>query len=810
MTTSAGRFRCGDVVRIRDEQWRVVRRVSYTDTALIEVAGVDRANRTAHETFLLPFETVDLVESTAIPRVVGRRRWRRVARRVLAEAWPSWHSLCAATTANLRILPFQLEPVLTLVRGDGCRFLIADAVGLGKTIQAGLMIAETLARRPDARILVVSPAALRRQWQQELDVRFRIATDVFDAAGIARRSSALPAGINPWSVPPVILTSIDYIKRPEVARSLEALTWDLVVFDEAHNLAGRSDRSIAASVVGNRARAVVLLTATPHSGDDEAFRRLCDVGGLKQANPLLVFRRTRADVGLASARRDTLLRVRPSSAEAAMHERLMTYARGVWNGSHHPGGDGAKLAMSVLARRACSSATSLARSVERRLDLLGRVASEPDQQIDLPFMAGIPDDQEPGMWLRAPGLPDAHQERGYLATLLDFARQAAAGESKLAALRRLITRTTEPAIVFTEYRDTLGELATALSDVHTAQLHGGLTPRERSEAIECFTRGDARVLLATDAASEGLNLHHRCRLVVNLEIPWTPLRLEQRAGRVDRIGQSRRVHIIHFVAQGTCEESTLEKLGRRITRMQGAMSFGHGPDERRVAESVFGGLPVPEVETAARFGSTDVLLVDHRASARREAQRIAGARALLDPDEQPSAERRAVVVRLPRRRGGPPMRRCLWVFRVTVSDSLGQVIWTPLLTLGADITGSPGRRRHDTLQLVALDHPFFRNTLQVAQDQLLHGLHASLRPSATLWASREQALMTGLRDWHARLSAHLLQRSLFDRRGDRLATEQTVLMDEALAQCVGRVRELDALEGAAVESCRLAFAVVVG
>ena len=130
------------------------------------------------------------------------------------------------------------------------------------------MIAEVLARQPEARVLVVSPAALREQWRHELQTRFRLDADVLDAAGVAGVAAALRPGINPWALPPIIVTSIDYIKRPEVMRSLEALTWDIVVFDEAHNLAGRSDRAAAAQAVARRARAVVLLTATPHSGDD--------------------------------------------------------------------------------------------------------------------------------------------------------------------------------------------------------------------------------------------------------------------------------------------------------------------------------------------------------------------------------------------------------------------------------------------------------------------------------------------------------------------------------------------------------------
>ena len=111
--------------------------------------------------------------------------------------------------------------------------------------------------------------------------RFELSAEILDTEGVARNAAQLVPDVNPWSIHPVAITSIDYIKRPEVMRSLEALTWDVVVFDEAHALAGRSDRAAAAAALARRARAVILLTATPHSGDDEAFARLCAVGDIE-------------------------------------------------------------------------------------------------------------------------------------------------------------------------------------------------------------------------------------------------------------------------------------------------------------------------------------------------------------------------------------------------------------------------------------------------------------------------------------------------------------------------------------------------
>ena len=505
-------------------------------------------------------------------------------------------------------MSFQLEPVLALVRGEGCRFLIADAVGLGKTVQAGLMIAETLARRPEGRTLVVTPAALREQWREEIESRFGLGADILDAAGIARLTSQLPAGINPWSVRPVVITSIDYIKRPEVMRSIETLIWDLVVFDEAHNLAGRSDRSAAAGAIGNRARALVLLTATPHSGDDQAFDRLCQsrTSRTRGPSPGVQAHENRCRSPSHQTRHVAAC---PSDDGRS---RDAPRAHGVREAGVEP------IARCCRRRRPTRDVgAGTTRLQQRRLACaLGRteVGAIGTARLDAGHSAGSPvrdeviDDDEPAVSLRSPGLPDAREERSHLLRLLDLARDAATAESKLAALRRLISRVNEPVIVFTEYRDTLREISATLSGIETVQLHGGLTARERNDALRRFIDGTVRVLLATDAASEGLNLHQRCRLVINLELPWTPLRLEQRAGRVDRIGQSDTVHVVRFVAKGTCEETTVVRLARRIARIQGAMQLTSSiPNERRVAESILGDAPIPDVEPAAGIGSGGAL-----------------------------------------------------------------------------------------------------------------------------------------------------------------------------------------------------------
>ena len=728
-------LRPGCRVSIRGEQWRVAAHASFDSVSIVDVDGCDGANHGTRARFILPFERIDRVApGSPAPRIVTLARWRRSARALLADAVPQWTSLRAAARADLAILPFQLEPAIAITRGDACRVLIADDVGLGKTIQAGLIVAETIARTPDARVLVISPAGLREQWRGELRSRFRLNAEVLDAEGIARAAAQLVPDVNPWSIHPVAITSIDYVKRAEVMRSLEALTWDVLVFDEAHALAGRSDRATAAAALARRARVVVMLTATPHSGDDEAFARLCGLGELGGAFPLLTFHRTRSAVGLPHGRRLMQLRVRPTCEEDAMHRALARYVQRLTE----EGAPGAMLVASILARRASSSASSLVRSVERRIALLAETPGLPRDQLTLPFV-DTDSDEEPATELGLTGLRDSAEEMRWLRGLAELARAASAAESKLHALRRLIRRAGEPVLVFTEYRDTLQHLAAQLAALTPLQLHGGLGARERADVLRRFTAADASVLLATDAASEGLNLHHRCRLVVNLELPWTPLRLEQRIGRVDRLGQPRRVHAVQLVAAGTREESMVARLDERSGRIEAAFASHSDPQLRRIADS--------------------------------EALRLRAARSLASRSV-PGSRPMVALVRSPRSDRGT-----IWALRLCCGDAAGQ----PLFETIAAVRDERGRIIFDSGldEVAALHHG---HVLAAASD--------AIGPWLALAMRREEAIVDALHESHARLSAALLQPGLFDRRAERAAAAQAARVDEAVARSRGRLATL--------------------
>jgi len=551
-------------VRVRGGRWRVLDVRAYEGCQLVTLAGVTPPYVGIERRFLTPFEAVDPVDRRVRPRLVRPARWRNACRHVIAANRPP-DGLEAALHARIDLLPHQLEPALAILRGMGSRVLLADEVGLGKTIQAGLVCAELLARSAIDRILVLTPAGLREQWRHELERRFAIAATTIEAPLLRGLAATLPVGLNPWSTLPIAIASIDYVKRPEVLPAAASCLWDLLIVDEAHGVGGDSDRHAAVSTLAARAAFVLLLTATPHSGDRRAFLSLCGLGSL-ESDPLLVFRRSRADVRIGVTRHVHVTAVRPSADELRMHRSLAEYSAAV-RADRRELHEASWLALSVLHKRALSSAWSLAQSIDRRLMALAGESGKPGQaQLTLPLVdpdGEITADDESPPWPADLSLSDADHERRLLAELAAHARAAATHETKLTALRRLLRRARQSAVVFTEYRDTLVHISGAL-DLPCVVLHGGMTARERATALAVFSSAPRTVLLATDAAGEGLNLHQSCRLVINVELPWNPMRLEQRIGRVDRLGQERTVHAFHLIAAATGEPRILSRLTRRI------------------------------------------------------------------------------------------------------------------------------------------------------------------------------------------------------------------------------------------------------
>jgi superfamily II DNA or RNA helicase len=558
----------GAQVELRDSSWTVLDVERFEHVTLLTLRGLGVESLGRQRRFLLPFDRAREISNRV--RLVHCARPEVLRRAVSAIAGTaSWGECWTAATARIDLRAWQLEPATAAVLG-ATRLLLADEVGLGKTVQAGLIAAELMARGLAHRILVLSPASLRSQWASELSEKFGLVAAVLDQAQLAEMSARLPTGTNPWNTAPLIVSSIDLVKRPEVRSALDEVWFDVLVVDEAHHLTPGTDRSALIADLAARTPWVVLATATPHTGDEAAYRVLQSFGAHGDGSSLVTFRRRAADVGDRLRRRDLWLAVRPTSAERLLLDATSKYYRALERAA---GGNGAmRLVASVIARRAASLADAAQRTLERRLALMK--GATPEIQERLPWDEGDEADLPlSDHVLGTQGMPDVTEEIAWLERLVALARVAAKDSSKTRILERLIRRTSEPLIVFSEYRDVAIEIARRLSELTSVVvIHGGVAASSRRDRVEAFTGGTARVLVTTDAAGEGLNLQARCRLLVNLELPWNPMRIEQRIGRIDRIGQSQRVRAIHLYHRNSFDELVRSNLDRRRRTAASAVS----------------------------------------------------------------------------------------------------------------------------------------------------------------------------------------------------------------------------------------------
>jgi superfamily II DNA or RNA helicase len=802
--------RTGDLVQVRRQRWRVVDVREYQGCRLITLTGIGPANTGLERRFLAPFEAVAPLDRASPLRLVRPQRWRRACRALLADHAPP-AGLRAARLARINLLPHQLEPALAIVLGRGSRVLLADDVGLGKTIQAGLIVAELMARGMVERVLVLTPAGLRDQWAAELLARFGMTAVIVDSLEVRQRVANLPVGLNPWSTVPIAIASIDYVKRAEVQRPVSSCRWDALVVDEAHLTARDGDRHAAVSALASRTAYVLLLTATPHNGDRRAFNALCKTGS--HADALLVFRRTRSDVKLGTGRRVHRLHVRPGAAERRMHTLLAEFTRAVQS-EHHS--EDVWLPLSILHKRALSSAQSLALSVERRLAVLTPAGADGFWQLDLPLAdpGGELDshDEAPG-WTADLALGDETRERRMLLELAEAARAAVGHESKLSAIARLLNRVAEPIVIFTEYRDTLLHLRTVLKQP-VAILHGGLTRVERTAALDQFVSGSRRLLLATDAAGEGLNLHHRCRIVINLELPWNPMRLEQRIGRVDRIGQRRTVHAFHLISRDTTESRVLERLKARIALARHDIGVANPieDDERTIARSVIDGhadqaVDRPEDRLADVVDAERVALDLHK-EACAEAGRLRLARALTDDrDDRALAALEAAGtwvttarLRNTRRRLG---RRIIAMLRVEYEDDRGRVSHWTLVPLA--ITVANRRLDRDGIRSVLRSIP---DDLRISAQEAIAREHDEVKRLARAFAetrvARERSIAQAIRA----LPLPGWQSGLFDRRAEHSYLIDQTVVNEAANEVASRLRASERAAGIVVRPPRLVLVLV--
>ena len=360
----------------------------------------------------------------------------------------------------------------------------------------------------------------------------------------------------------------------------------------------------------------------------------------------------------------------------------------------------------------------------------------------------------------------------------------------------MLRRVHEPAVIFTEFRDTLDALWRALAPHHrVSTIHGGMPAALRQASVDALNTGQADVLVATDTAGEGLNLQHRCRLVVNVELPWNPFRLEQRVGRVDRIGQTRRVHAVHLYQRGTIEDSVLARLERR-RRAAGGFGAGHvrwaGEDD--IAASALGGSPITMRRDPAVAGET----VPRAAAeaARLERQRTClGERVLAVPSgplwARPS--RRAMS-----------SRRLMFLYEVRHVDVWGRLLAQHATPIRVELREAPRNRRESRLLIARLtEDPRIRGLVDTANNMAAAEVDSEMRWRRSAVVKR----LDGVRGALGREQPPLLQAALFDRRAERYATTQREVAGRLEAHCRRRADSLRDRDGALARSLTYLIAV---
>lgn len=547
-------------------------------------------------------------------------RFRLLHDAFLVDLAPDPTVLVGFSRSRLTFEPYQQVPALRALGLPRPRLLIADDVGLGKTIETGLILRELNVRRRADRILIVCPPGLMEPvWQTELVEKFGFEFAIFDRDGLYEARRALEAGANPWAVTPRVITSIDYIKRRDGAfRELAATTWDVIVVDEVHHLAGgRNEDDVTDRHRLGRWLAeatddcLLLLTATPHDGYDETFASLLEFLEPTLAPPgqPLRFERYRRHLVRRLKRHITTVDGRPKfpertvtpvpvmleGAEVALHQAVEAEYRRLQEVASAVGGAEAEpiyLLATVLRKRAASSRAALRATITERRNSIRE--DLPEVEIRREHIRAL----RRGETIPDEALRQLERDlaRGHLSALRRLAQRARRLVDEEAALDEIEARLDvceghpesklevlaawlanlhgrlpdEKAIVFTEYADT----AQAVADHLEANgyrgtvelLTGDLSRAQRREALARFASPSVRVLLATDAAGEGLNLQERCHHLVHFDLPWNPNRVEQRNGRIDRYGQANPPQVAFLYAQGTYDGEILAQLTLKIEK----------------------------------------------------------------------------------------------------------------------------------------------------------------------------------------------------------------------------------------------------
>ncbi|EKD55686.1 MAG: hypothetical protein ACD_59C00074G0003 [uncultured bacterium] len=547
--------------------------------------------------------------------------------------------------ANFKILPLphQLLAVNFVLEHFKPRVLIADEVGLGKTIEAILLYEELKSRHMVKSVLIVTPSGLCRQWQEELKEKFSEDFAIYDKNTIASLKQLHGEETNIWNLSNKIITSIDFIKPKKIHSELNENTvktrewhnknvfeaafnagFDMVIFDEAHKLTkslegDETARYKIGKELSDRVPIFILLSATPHQGDSAKFKNLLslidpyqfyktsDVTSEK-VKEVTVRNNKRAVVDfdgnrLFKQRITSLCKISRQEdsdrIEIELYEAVTEYVSKFYNIAKAQNNQTFAFLLMIYQRMVSSSSQAILKSLSKRLNLLTEARSDGSEIVDaiLNDELNIDDIEDASTETQLSVLEDnievsknAELNRKYLEMeieqlekCVDLARKSAIGRND-AKFKKLIEIIDEvkireneiklKIIIFTEFVETQSYLNKCLKNLgyETAIINGNLSNEEKTQQKKLF-KEKAQILISTDAGGEGINLQF-CRVMINFDLPWNPMKLEQRIGRIDRIGQEHDVKIINFQLLDTIEQYVRETIERKLEIIKSEFSDG--------------------------------------------------------------------------------------------------------------------------------------------------------------------------------------------------------------------------------------------
>ena len=564
----------GNRVVVRDAEWLVTGTRSVRNGhQILECVGLSEIVKDDQSIFLTELEEDIAVLDPGQTRLVpddssNYAKSRLYLETLFRNSAPSGNEILVGHKGAMDVVDYQLEPTRQALSVPRVRLLIADAVGLGKTIEAGILLSELMQRGRAKRILVVAVKSMLTQFQKELWARFTIPLVRLDSEGIQKIRRDLPSNYNPFSYYDRTIVSMDTLKRDADYRFwIEQSRWDVVVIDEAHNVAKRGSgamRHRLADRLADRCDSMILLSATPHDGRPESFASL-----MNMLNPTAisdVHSYTKDDIkGLFIRRHKHDIR----------HQVLNQFQDRTIRAVHVPATDGEERAFDAFLRLDLESDRRVRESSQARG---GRILFK--TQIEKALFSSIPACVDT-IRNRIKRLQDGTGVLDYpkeINSLEDFAHQlglvspenTAKYRKLLAMLKgddqdfswRLKDSVRDRVVIFTERIHTMRWLAEQLrrdlgmDEKSLRTISGfGMSDMDQQEVVEAFgkERDPVRILVASDVASEGINLHYLSHRMVHYDVPWSLMTFQQRNGRIDRYGQEQKPEIWYLLTESENE-----------------------------------------------------------------------------------------------------------------------------------------------------------------------------------------------------------------------------------------------------------------